>query len=115
MENNTPQPWTWLGMIYCVMSYRTNHSKGESETEKSNCQAMYRLSWMVSMERPGAPGDPYEHAGWADPYNSEEAQKVVYVHRWMATSHSSVHNQLHSLLGLVCRTRGNRASAGGVF
>jgi dihydrofolate reductase len=23
------------------------------------------------------PGDPYEHAGWADPYNSEEAQKVV--------------------------------------
>jgi len=24
-------------------------------------------------------GDPYEHAGWADPYNSEEAQEVVYV------------------------------------
>jgi dihydrofolate reductase len=23
------------------------------------------------------PGDPYEHAGWANPYNSEEAQKVI--------------------------------------
>jgi dihydrofolate reductase len=23
------------------------------------------------------PGDPYEHAGWANPYNIEEAQKVV--------------------------------------
>jgi len=28
------------------------------------------------MEGPN-PGDPYEHAGWADPYNSEEAKKIV--------------------------------------
>jgi len=28
------------------------------------------------MEGPN-PGDPYEHAGWASPYNSEEAQQVV--------------------------------------